>query len=490
MSKSGSQRGADAGDAAAEGSILIVDDEPAVVESLGAILQSSGFHARGATTVRQALQLLEESSFEILLVDLQLPETDGLEFLKQLRRVAHDSIVVMMSAYGTSEIALEAVRLGAYDYISKPFNADEIILTIRKAQERERLRQENEILKEQVSKRYSFNNIVAKSPAMLEIFETIKKIADYKTTVMIYGESGTGKELVAQAIHHNSNRKSKRFVAINCGAIPENLLESELFGHKRGAFTDATRDKKGLFEEAHKGTILLDEIGELPLHLQVKLLRVLQENEIRPVGDERVVPIDVRIIAATLRDLEQDVYDGRFRDDLFYRLNVIPIRIPPLRERKEDIPILVEFFIKKHQEKLSLQVHGITKDAMGLLLEHEWRGNVRELENCIERAMILTNSDMITVDSLPKSVRKAAPPAEWNSTLSANELSIKVHTRLMEETLIRRALEKTGGNRTHAARLLEISHRTLLYKLKDYQLVADGDAESEDQSLESPEREA
>lgn len=316
---------------------------------------------------------------------------------------------------------------------------------------------------------HSFSNIIAKSSAMLEIFETIKKIADYKTTVMLYGESGTGKELIAKAIHNNSARKNRRFIAINCGAIPENLLESELFGHKKGAFTDAVRDKLGLFEEAEKGTVLLDEIGELPPHLQVKLLRVLQENEIRPVGDSRVISIDVRIIAATLRDLENDVLSGRFRDDLFYRLNVISLRIPALRERKEDIPILVEHFIKKNQEKLGLSVYGIKKEAMAVLMDHSWPGNIRELENCIERAMILTEGDEISLDSLPRTVKT---PVNSNLiySLDDNDLSVKKHTRILEETLIKRALEKTGGNRTHAAKLLEISHRTLLYKLKEYNL--------------------
>jgi two-component system response regulator AtoC len=315
---------------------------------------------------------------------------------------------------------------------------------------------------------------------MLEIFETIKKISDYRTTVLLYGESGTGKELIARAIHHSSIRKNKRFVAINCGAIPENLLESELFGHKRGAFTDATRDKKGLLEEADGGTILLDEIGELPVHLQVKLLRVLQENEIRPVGDTRSIPIDVRVIAATLRNLENDVIDGRFRDDLYYRLNVITLKIPPLRERKEDIPLLVNYFIKKNQEKLGLSVYGATKDAIAALIEHDWPGNIRELENCIERSMILTEGEEISVASLPKIVRGAADSTPSPQLLPDDELSIKQHTKVLEEALIRKALEKTKGNRTHAAKLLEISHRTLLYKLKEYEL--SGDLQSPDKA--------
>jgi len=453
-----------------EGSILVIDDEPGVVESLSAILKDAGFEVETLLEGKKAVARLKERPFDVILLDLQMPDIDGLSVLKQLKKAKMKSIIIMMTAYGSTDIAIQAIQHGAYDYVSKPFNADEIVLTIKKAQERERLKRENEELRQQVTKRYSFNNIIAKSEAMLDIFNTVKKIADYKTTVMIYGESGTGKELVAQAIHYNSGRRNKRFVAINCGAIPENLLESELFGHKKGAFTDATRDKKGLFEEAEGGTILLDEVGDLPLHLQVKLLRVIQEGEMRPVGDERVVPIDIRIIAATLRDLEQEIIDGRFRDDLYYRLNVVAVRIPPLRERREDIPVIVEHFLKKNQEKLGLSVTGLSKEAMTAVLEHDWPGNVRELENCIERAMILTDENEITLESLPNALRKSTVSDNPYALIPPDELSIKVHTRAVEKNLISRALEATGGNRTHAAKLLEISHRTLLYKLKDYKI--------------------
>lgn len=305
---------------------------------------------------------------------------------------------------------------------------------------------------------------------MLEIYEVIQKISEYKTTVMLYGESGTGKELLAKAIHINSSRKNKPFIAINCGAIPENLLESELFGHKKGAFTDAVKDKKGLFEEAQGGTILLDEIGELPLHLQVKILRVLQENEIRPVGDNKSISIDIRIIAATLRDLEDDIIEGKFREDLFYRLNVINIKIPALRQRKEDLPLLIDHCIKKHSDKLGIKVHGISKEALAILLEHNWPGNIRELENCIERAIILTENQEINAQSLPKSVRSISSETDLFSISQEENLSIKSHTQKLEEVLIKKALEKTAGNRTRAAKLLEISHRTLLYKLKEYKL--------------------
>ena len=332
-------------------SVLVVDDEPGVLSSLDLILSDAGYDVHAKDKPLEAVKLTEEKDFDLVLCDLQMPDMNGLALIEELRSRGVKSTIIVMSAYGTTPLVLEAMNLGAYDYIAKPFNAEELLLTILKAQERERLRIENEFLRQEISKTYSFENIIAKSSAMHEIFETVQKISDYKTTVMIYGESGTGKELIAKAIHHNSLRKNKRFIPINCGAIPENLLESELFGHKKGAFTDATRDKLGLFEEANGGTILLDEIGEMPLHLQVKLLRVLQEGEIRPVGDERVVPIDVRIVAATLRDLEQDVEAGRFREDLFYRLNVISVHVPALRERKEDIPILVDHFVEKNREK-------------------------------------------------------------------------------------------------------------------------------------------
>ncbi|MCB0325563.1 MAG: sigma-54-dependent Fis family transcriptional regulator, partial [Bdellovibrionales bacterium] len=460
--------------------VLIVDPDGDAARHLSEILRGAGYEPEAAVDRPTALQALQKNAFSIVLCDLPNPEAEQ-AFTKELAEHQRDTTLILMSeSAGPQQVdeALEAIQRGADDYLAKPFEAVDVLVTVKKAKERNRLRSENEMLRRQVAKRYSFSNIVANSPSMLEIFETIKKVADYRTTVLLYGESGTGKELIAKAIHHNSARKNRRFVAINCGAIPENLLESELFGHKRGAFTDATRDKKGLLEEAEGGTILLDEIGELPLHLQVKLLRVLQENEIRPVGDSRVIPIDVRVIAATLRDLENDVIEGRFRDDLFYRLNVITLKIPPLRERKEDIPLLVNFFIKKNQEKLGLPVYGISKEAIAILMDHDWPGNIRELENCVERSMILTEGDEISVASLPRTVRGSAPTASGNqgnpaALLPTDELSIKQHTRVLEESLIRRALEKTKGNRTHAAKLLEISHRTLLYKLKEYQLSGD-----------------
>jgi two-component system response regulator AtoC len=467
-----SEKSQPASAAPALGSVLLVGGTDLDTPSLANSLTTDGWSVDIARDGQTASQLIKKNSYQIILLDADIPSLNAASFLEGIQNTTLSSTVILVTDRSKSASALEALRFGADDIALKPFSADDLVFILRKASERERLRRDNELLKAQVSKRYSFGNIIGHSQEMEEIFETVRKVCEYKTTVMIYGESGTGKELVARAIHYNSSRRNKSFVAVNCAAIPENLLESELFGHKRGAFTDATRDKKGLFEEAEGGTVLLDEVGELPLHLQVKLLRVLQENEIRPVGDNRSIPIDVRIIAATLRNLENDVLDGRFRDDLFYRLNVVALKIPPLRDRKEDIPILVNYFITNNREKLGLPVYGVSKDAMAALLEHSWPGNIRELENCIERAMILTEGESITLESLPKAVRASRGLAVVPTILD-NNLSIKSHTRTLEENLIRRALEKTGGNRTHAAKLLEISHRTLLYKLKEFSLAND-----------------
>lgn len=320
-------------------------------------------------------------------------------------------------------------------------------------------------------RKFTFGSLVAQSESMRSIFETVERLSKFHTTVLIRGESGTGKELLARAIHNNSPRKGKPFIAINCGAIPENLMESELFGHKKGAFTDATRDKKGLFEEATGGTIFLDEIGELPLQLQVKLLRALQERQIRRVGDEQMIDIDIRVIAATLRDLEDDVEIGRFRDDLYYRLNVVSIAIPALRERREDIEILIEHFLSKQCKRLEISPKKLSREAKEAFQNYHWRGNVRELENCIERALVLSEGDTITLESLPEHIQNSKAPERGNmqfSEISDDNLSIKQHTRSLELSLILRALQKTKGNRTHAAKILEISHRALLYKIKEF----------------------
>jgi len=449
--------------------VLIVDDEANMLHMLKTILSKEGYEIDTATNGKEGIEKIEGNAFDTILCDLRMPDLDGLSLLKVLKEKQISSTIIMMSAYGTVDLALEAMKCGAYDYISKPFKPDEIILTLKKAEERERLRRENLLLKQEIKKEFGFENIVTKNEKMLQVFETIRKISDYDTSVLITGESGTGKELIAKAIHYHSTRSSKSFVAINCGAIPENLLESELFGYVKGAFTDAHQNKKGLFEEAHGGTLLLDEIGELPSNLQVKLLRVLQEGEIRKLGDTKQITLDVRIIAATAKDLFQEARRGNFREDLFYRLNVIQIDLPPLRGRREDIPLLITHFIKRYNEKHHLKVKTISPRSLNLLLEYEWKGNIRELENAIERAVILSEGNRIEPSVLPSDLRKAIIHEEKEPI--SDEYSIKKMERIMEEQLIRKALDKTQGNRTHAAKLLEISHPSLLSKMKDFGIV-------------------
>jgi two-component system response regulator AtoC len=450
--------------------ILIIDDEENFRHMLSVILKKEKYDIETASNGEEGLQKVADSAFDQILCDIRMPQMDGLEFLKEVQKMGVNTTIIMMSAYGTVDTAIEAMKLGAYDYISKPFKPDEIILTLKKAEERERLRRENEFLRKEIKKEFSFENIVSKNEKMQKIFEVIKKVAQYKSTILITGESGTGKELVARALHYNSDRSQNPFIPVNCGAIPENLLESELFGHEKGAFTDAIRTKKGLFEEADDGTLFLDEIGELPLQLQVKLLRVLQDGEIRRVGDSKPIQIDVRIIAATVKDLIKEVNEGRFRDDLFYRLNVFPIHIPPLRERKEDIPLLVTHFIKKYGLSLNKNVLGINPKALETLMNYRWFGNVRELENTIERAMVLADESNIELENLPIEIREFKEKVELAS-LVGEEHSIKKASKILEINLIQKALKKTRGNHTQAARLLEISHRALLYKIKEYEIV-------------------
>ena len=449
--------------------VLVVDDEENIRHMLGAVLGQEGYDVVVASSAAQALEAMAQQTFDVLLSDIRMPRQGGMELLEDVQQRYPGTVVIMMSAYGSVDTALEAMKHGAYDYIAKPFKPDEVVLLLRKAEERERLKRENVKLRSEVERikgRAALGKMVARSAAMEEIFKTVRKIAEYKTTVLIQGESGTGKELVARAIHELSPRGEAPFVPVNCGAIPENLLESELFGHRKGAFTDATRDKKGLFSEADGGTLFLDEIGELPFNLQVKLLRVLQEEEIRPVGETRDVSVDVRVVAATVRELADDVKDGRFREDLFYRLHVLPVTVPPLRERMEDVPPLVEHFVELNNVRLGMDLAGPTQEALGLMMDYPWPGNVRELENTIEHAMVLSESDHIEAENLPPKIRESKDRIRL--TLLSGELSIKKTVRIIEEELIRRALKHTNGNRTAAAKVLEISHRALLYKIKEY----------------------
>ena len=448
--------------------ILCVDDEENLRLVVRSFLKRDGYEVETAGSGEEALALLESFGPDVILTDVRMPRMGGLDLLSTLKAKGSDVTVIVMSAYGSMDLAMEAMRAGAYDYIAKPFKNEELLLTLRKAEERESLRRENRALRQEISKKAQFEDLLSKSPAMQQVFKTISKMADFKTTALITGESGVGKELIARAIHQRSNRKHEPFVAVNCGAIPEALLESELFGYRRGAFTDAHADRTGLFEQATGGTLLLDEIGELPLPLQVKLLRVLQEESIRRLGDNKDIKVDVRILAATHRDLTAETKAGRFREDLFYRINVLPIHIPPLRERKEDIPLLLDHFIARNNLRFSTNIRGLDAESRKLLVEYSWPGNVRELENTIERAMVLTERDVITADDLPERIREVRDPIQMH--LTSGELSIKKTSRIIEEILIRRALTKTKGNRTRAAEVLEISHRALLYKIKEYQI--------------------
>jgi two-component system response regulator AtoC len=442
--------------------ILIIDDEESMRHMLSVILKQEGYETVSFSDARRALEALEGEEADFILCDIRMAGMDGLAFLKALKERGEMRTVIMMSAYGTIDNAIECMKLGAYDYISKPFKTAEIVLTLKKAEERERLRKENRRLKDEVAKDYDISNIYTTDEKMLEILAMVRKIADYSTSILITGESGTGKELVARAIHSSGSRAGRPFVVVNCGAIPAPLLESELFGHVKGAFTDAHRNKTGLFQEADGGTIFLDEIGELPMELQVKLLRVLQEGELRRVGDNRSVKVDVRVVAATLRDLKEEIKKGSFRDDLYYRLNVIEIKLPPLRSRPGDIPGLASHFIEKYGRRFGKSVKSISEDGLAALLSYGWPGNIRELENAIERAMILEDTGTIRKLSLP--ITQSEPPRAFH------ELSIKKAQEELEKELISRALEKTGNNRTKAAQILEISHRALLYKIKSYGL--------------------
>jgi len=448
--------------------VLVVDDEENLRLVLRTFLRRQGYEVETAENGEEALPLIDGFGPDFVITDVRMPRMGGMDLLSALRAKGSDATVVVMSAYGSHDLAIEAMQAGAYDYVSKPFKPEEVLLCLKKAEEREALRKENRALKDEIARGARFDNILAEAPQMQEIFRTISKVAQFKTTVLVTGESGVGKELVARAIHARSGRSGQAFVAINCGAIPENLLESELFGHKRGAFTDANQDRKGLFEEASGGSLLLDEIGELPLGLQVKLLRVLEDEKIRRLGDSKDIQVDVRIIAATHRDLNAEVTAGRFREDLYYRLNVLPIWVPPLRDRREDIPLLIDHFIVRNNARLGTAVRGVTSEARRLLYEYSWPGNVRELENTVERAMVLAESDQLSAADLPERIRDVRDPIKLQ--LASGELSVKKTTRYIEEVLIRRALHRTRGNRTRAAELLEISHRALLYKIKDYRI--------------------
>lgn len=458
----------------ASNTLLIIDDEENMRHMLKAMISRYGYAVETAADAEEALAMVGRTHFTFVLCDVRMPGMDGMAFLAAAKEHLHDSTVIMMSAYGSVETAIEAMKAGAYDFISKPFKADEVLLTLKKAEEREALKRENLQLREQLQQirgNGGFGKIVAKSAVMLDLLKLAAKVAQYDTTVLITGESGTGKELMARGIHDASPRAARAFTPINCGGIPENLLESEFFGYLKGAFTGADRAKKGLFEESEGGTVFLDEIGELPLALQVKLLRVLQEREVRPLGSNTTRKINVRVLAATSRNLAEDIRQGKFREDLFFRLNVINIHIPPLRERSEDIPLLCQFFLEKISKNMRVEIKQIAPDVMKTFYRYNWPGNVRELENMIHRGFVMTDSRRIDSDTLPAHMKKVH--LAGSIIHHTQEFSLKSAQEVMEEQMICKALAETRGNKLQASRLLDISYPSLLSKIKKYNLMAE-----------------
>ena len=455
--------------------LLIVDDEENMCHMLKAMVERHGYHAATASDGQAALELVSRKTYDFILCDVKMPVMDGISFLQEGRQYLEDTTVIMMSAYGSIDLALSAMQAGAYDFISKPFKSDEVLLTLRKAEEREQLRRENRQLRETINEFSGAGRLagmIGASDNMRHLMELAVKVAQYDTTVLVTGESGTGKELIAKGIHQHSPRNEREFVAINCASLPENLLESELFGHVRGAFTGADHKNIGLFKQADGSTLFLDEIGELPVSMQVKLLRVLQEQEVRPVGASRSEKVDVRVLAATSKNLGELVKKGEFREDLYYRLNVMQVQIPPLRERREDIPLLCNHFVKKFNTRFQSQVSGISKESMRLFLNYSWPGNVRELENVIQRGLVLATGDTIVNENLPSIFFDAeAPPQEQSWIEMAMEgMSLKSAQKKLEEKFIRFALADANGNKSQAARQLEISYPSLLSKIKEYRI--------------------
>jgi len=452
--------------------LLVVDDEKSMCDFLEIMLKKEGYDVTCTTRGEEALELLEHNLYNMVLTDIRMPGVDGFEILRKTKDVSPDTAVIMITAYGSPEGAVAAMKEGAYDYVTKPFRIDEVKLTIRKALERSALLQENIQLRQVVEERFKFWNLIGKSPKMQRVYELVEKVSESKANVLITGESGTGKELVAKAIHYNSPRKSKAFVPINCGAIPENLLESELFGHIKGSFTGAIANKRGLLEVADGGTLFLDEVGELPLSLQVKLLRVIQDREFKRVGGTEDIKVDVRLVSASNQNLEQKVLQGTFREDLFYRLDVIQIHLPPLRERKEDITLLANHFVRKYVTETGKDIREISPEAFRLLLSYDFPGNVRELENIIERSLTLETSPVIAEPAIrsyinERTISKTTPPS-----LEIPEEGINLNRVVedLEKALIIKALEKTGGTKKKAAELLGMNFRAMRYKVAKYGL--------------------
>jgi len=445
-------------------SILVVDDEVGARESLKMILKND-YEVFSAKDAEEAFLHIKERSPDVILLDIILPDLDGLKVLERIKQNDPDMVVIMITATRTVKTAVEAMKLGAYDYVTKPFDIDELRLIISRSLSTKALEQEVKYRREEMDKDFDFRNIIGKSKSMKEIFKVVKQIADSKSTALIMGESGTGKELISRAIHYNSNRKNYPFVTINCAAIPETLIESELFGHEKGAFTNAIEKKLGRFEVAHQGTLFLDEIGELSLATQAKILRFLEEREFNRVGGSKTIKVDVRLITATNKDLNQMIKKGGFREDLYYRINVVPILIPPLRERKEDIPVLIEHFIGKFGVESDKKVKGITKEALELMIQYEWPGNIRELENLIERVITLTANEYIQLNELPPFFKSVPKVDGLKESVLDGKVSFLEAEEEFEREVILDALKKTNYIQSHAAEILGISRRILKYKM-------------------------
>jgi two-component system response regulator PilR (NtrC family) len=451
--------------------ILVVDDEPSMREMLGIMLRKEGYDVLLAESRAMAAAVLGRGPVNMVITDVKLPDGDGIEILRHVKAASAETVVIVMTAFGSTQTAVAALKLGAQDYLIKPFDIDELKIVVRSALHRRHLEEENLLLKTELHGQQGLERIVGASGSMKRVFDLIRSIAPTSSTVLVNGESGTGKELVAKAIHALSPRRDAAFVSVNCAALPENLLESELFGHMKGAFTDAHQTKKGLFETAHRGTLMLDEVGEMPVSMQVKLLRALQEKRVRRVGATDEVEVDVRVIAATNRPLETMVRERRFREDLFYRLNVIPINVPPLRDRREDIPLLAEHFLRAFAREMGKAVTGFAPAVLERLTAYGWPGNVRELENAVERAVALETTDVIRVEQLPESMSGGGSPgsAAVDVPSLTEGFSLDVHLSSIEGELLRRALDQSAGDRGQAARLLGISPRSLRYLLSKHQ---------------------
>jgi two-component system, NtrC family, response regulator PilR len=451
--------------------ILVIDDEKSIRDMLAIMLKRQGYHVSLAENGKTAINAINKNVFDLVISDIRLPDTNGIEILKHSKKVSPETEFILITAFASQDTAVEAVKNGAADYIYKPFDIDDLKIKVGKCISKKKLERENVLLKRSIERETQFENIIGGSPKMQLIFDLVRKISTTNSTILVSGDSGTGKELVAKAIHYNSLRKDKPFVSINCGAMPESLLESELFGHVKGAFTGAVQNKKGLFEVADRGTLLLDEIGEMPYGMQVKLLRALQEKSIRPVGGTEEIPVDVRVVAATNQDLHKAVELGRVREDLFYRINVIPIKIPSLRERKEDIRLLAEHFMKKYAAEMNKNIKRISPEALKSLENYEWPGNVRELENAIERAIALEPQDVITVESLPEKVSHLPQQLDWAVfRIPEHGLDIEGHLEQIRKEALLEALRRCNGVQKEAAKLVRMSFRSFRYYAKKYQL--------------------